>query len=83
MYCFASFVFVCLFVYYNVCILTYLLTVATVIASVMKLSEEIGNDSAIMPINSPGGSTPQWGAGQDLMCPTVTLLISHVLSCTT
>jgi len=23
-----------------------------------------GQDSVIMPINSPGGSTMQWGAGQ-------------------
>jgi len=31
----------------------------TVTAVILKLSEQTGNDSEIMPLNSPGGSTLQ------------------------
>jgi len=34
----------------------------------VKLSEQTGNGSDIMALNSPGGSTLQWGAGRDLLC---------------
>jgi len=30
-----------------------------------ELSESMGDDSGIMPLNSPGGSTVQWGARDD------------------
>jgi len=33
-------------------------------ATILKLSELMGNGSGTMPLNSPGGSTMQWGAGR-------------------
>ena len=33
----------------------------------MKLYEYVGNGCSITPLNSPGGSTLQWDAGQDLL----------------
>jgi len=38
--------------------------VTTVTATVMKLSGLIGTDVGIMLLNSPGGSTVQWGMEQ-------------------
>ena len=35
---------------------------------IMKLSEQTDNDSGIMPLNSPGGSTLQWSARRGLLC---------------
>jgi len=29
-----------------------------------------------MPLNSPGGSTMQWGAGRDLFCPASLVYLS-------
>jgi len=38
----------------------------TVRAVVVKLSEQMGNGSGILLINSPGGSTLQCGMGRDI-----------------
>jgi len=37
---------------------------------IRKLSEQISNSARIVLLNSPGGSTMQWGMGQGLLCST-------------
>ena len=44
----------------------------TVTAVVMQFSVQKGNEFSITPLNSPGGSTLQWGAGRDLLCLALT-----------
>jgi len=34
----------------------------------MKRAEYTGNDFEIMPLNSPGGSTLQWGVERGVQC---------------
>ena len=41
-----------------------------VAATVMKLSEWTGNDSRIVPLNSPGGSILQWDTERNFLCLT-------------
>jgi len=36
----------------------------------------MGNGYGIMPLDSPGGSTLQWGTRQDLLCLAVSATIS-------
>ena len=50
-----------------------------VIALVMTFSEQLGNDYRIMPLNSPSGSTLQWGAGRGLLFLTVLVIVLKLI----
>jgi len=47
----------------------------------MKISGQMGNDSGIMPLNSPGGSTLQWSMRRDLMHPAAFFYLHHNNRC--
>jgi len=46
----------------------------------MKLLEQLGDGSEIIPLNSPGGSTLQWGTGRGVMCqaPLVDIVLVSI-----